>query len=258
MYKLLIVDDEPQILEGMKRTLDWERYGFDRIETSETKDEAISKAVELLPDIAIFDVCIGKDRGYEIIHTLNELNLPTKYIIMSGYSEFQYAQEAIRCGVKDYLLKPVERSKLQHVVEKIIIQDLHGTLDGMNSDDLNIDPVLGVKYETLSKLTNRILLMVKAEYAQNITLKSVAERFRMNGTYLGQLFLKEAHMKFSEYLMQYRMLLARERIQSTNEKIFTIAQSVGYPNLNYFYTHFQSSFGKSPSDLRKKGNAQSD
>ncbi|MDR0268076.1 response regulator [Paenibacillus sp.] len=253
MYKLLIVDDEPQILEGMKRTLDWASYGFHRIETSETKDDAVAKAVELLPDIAIFDVCIGTDRGYEIINKLNEMRLPTKYIIMSGYSEFEYAQEAIRCGVKDYLLKPVERSKLQQVIEKIIVEDLHGTLESKSNEDLNTDPILGIPYDGLSKLTNRILLMVKAEYAQNITLKSVAECFRMNSTYLGQLFLKEAHMKFSEYLMAYRMLQAREYILTTDEKIASIALSVGYPNINYFYTHFQAYFGKSPSELRKQG-----
>jgi len=252
MYKLLIVDDEPQILEGMKRTLDWASYGFHRVETSETKDDAVSKAVELLPDIAIFDVCIGPDRGYDIINKLNELRIPAKYIMMSGYSEFEYAQEAIRCGVKDYLLKPVERSKLQLVIEKIIVEDLHGNLNGRSSEDLHTDPILGIPYDHLSKLTNRILMMVKAEYAQNITLKSVAERFRMNSTYLGQLFLKEAHMKFSEYLMAYRMLHARELILTTNDKIVSIALSAGYQNMNYFYTHFQSYFGKSPSELRKK------
>lgn len=253
MYKLLIVDDEPQILEGMKRVLDWEQYGFSQVETCESTEHAISTAVDILPDIAIFDICIGKNYGYEAIRKLNELRLPTKYIIMSGYNEFKYAQEAIRCGVKDYLLKPIERSKLTQVIEKIIVEDLHGTIGNTNSNSLDKDPVLGVHYDTLSKLTNRILLMIKADYAQNITLKSVAERFHMNSTYLGQLFLKESGMKFSEYLMAYRMLRARERIQSTDEKIYCIALSVGYNNLNYFYTHFQSYFGKSPSDLRGKG-----
>jgi Response regulator containing CheY-like receiver domain and AraC-type DNA-binding domain len=252
MYKLLIVDDEPQILEGMKRTLDWESYGFGHIETCETFEGAISKAVVQLPDLAIFDVCIGKQRGYDAIHKLNELRVPSKYIIMSGYGEFQYALEALRCGAKDYLLKPVDRSKLQHLVEKIIVEDLHGTINGIDRGDQDIDPVLGVRYDSLSKLINRILLIVKAEYAQNLSLKSVAERFRMNGTYLGQLFLKETQKKFSEYLMAYRMLRAQERIQSTDEKIASIALSVGYPNLNYFYSHFHAYFGKSPSDLRRR------
>lgn len=252
MYKLLIVDDEPQILEGIKRTLDWDQYGFHQIETSGNKEDAIHKAVELIPDIAIFDICIGKDRGYDIIHKLNEFRLPTQYIIMSGYSEFEYAQEAIRCGVKDYLLKPVERTKLQSVIEKLIVEELNGTLDGINRQDQNVDPVLGIEYECLSKLINRILMIVKAEYDQNITLKSVAERFRMNSTYLGQLFLKEAHMKFSDYLMAYRMLHAKELIQMSNEKISNIAMAVGYPNLNYFYTQFQGYFGKSPTELRNQ------
>ncbi|GGH20867.1 response regulator transcription factor [Paenibacillus segetis] len=252
MYKLLIMDDEPQILEGMKRILDWEQYGFGMIETCESTDVAISKVVDLLPDVAIFDVCVGQNLGYEAIRTLNKLHIPTKYVIMSGYSEFKYAQEAIRCGVKDYLLKPLERTKLQQVIEKIIVEDLHGTIGNISSEHLNKDPVLGVSYDSLSKLVNRILLMIKTEYAQNITLKSVAERFQMNSTYLGQLFLKETEMKFSEYLMSYRMLLAQERIQSTSEKISYIAFSVGYNNLNYFYTHFHSFFGKSPSDLRGK------
>lgn len=144
MYKLLIVDDEPQILEGMKRTLNWEEYGFHLIETCETGAEAIAKSVEIMPDIAIFDVRIGPDLGYEIIQKLNELRLPTKYIIMSGYSEFEYAQAAIRCGVKDYLLKPVDRSKLQKVIEKIIVEDLNGALDGVHKKDLNTDPILGI------------------------------------------------------------------------------------------------------------------
>lgn len=248
----MIVDDEPQILEGMKRILDWERYGFARIETCETTDEAMSRIVDLLPDIAIFDVCIGKDLGYETIRKLNEFHVPTKFIIMSGYSEFKYAQEAIRCGVRDYLLKPVERAKLQHTIEKIIVEDLHGSIGTMTSESLNRDPVLNLAYDNLSKLVNRILLMVKTEYAQNITLKSVAERFQMNSTYLGQLFLKETRMKFSEYLMAYRMQLAKERIQMTDEKISYIAFSVGYNNLNYFYTHFQGYFGKSPTELRGK------
>ncbi|MDO3412341.1 helix-turn-helix domain-containing protein [Saccharibacillus sp. CPCC 101409] len=249
MYKLLIVDDEPQILEGMKRMLDWEKYGFGCIETSETVEDAMSKAAAIYPDVAIFDVCIGPDRGYDAITRLNMLGLPTKYIIMSGYSEFEYAREAIRCGVKDYLLKPLNRSRLQEVVEKIVVEDLHGTLEG--TSDVNLDPVLGVRYDSLSKLINHILLMVKTEYAQNITLKMVAEQFRMNGTYLGQIFLKETQMKFSEYVMAYRMLRARERILSTDEKIASIATSVGYSNLSYFYTHFHSFFGRSPSDLRK-------
>ena len=68
--------------------------------------------------------------------------------------------------------------QVQQVIEKIIVEDLGGSIGNRNGESLNQDPVLGVSYGGLSKLVNRILLMIRTEYAQNITLKSVAERFR--------------------------------------------------------------------------------
>ncbi len=251
MYKLLIVDDEPQILDGMKATLDWKKYGVGQIETALTYQEAVEKAIRIQPDIGLFDVCIGNRYGYDIISELNELRLKTIPIMMSGYSEFEYAQKAIRCGARDYILKPVEREKLQPVVEKIIVQDLHGTVENNESVREEIDPVLGVPYSGLSNLTNRILVMVKAEYNQNINLKTVAEKFKMNSTYLGQIFLKETHMKFSEYLMVYRLLRVRDMILGSDEKIACIARSAGFSNPNYFYSCFHDYFNMSPMDLRE-------
>jgi two-component system response regulator YesN len=251
MYKLLIVDDEPQILEGMKCTLNWEKYGVGQIETALSYREAVDKAVKMNPDIALIDVCIGDKRGYDIINELNLLQLKTIYIMISGFNEFKYAQKAIRCGARDYLLKPVEREKLQPIVERIIVQDLHGTVENLSNCENEVDPVLGVRYDNLSNLTNRILVMVKAEYHQNINLKTIAEKFKMNSTYLGQIFLKETHMKFSEYLMVYRLQCSRDKILNTDEKISQIASSVGFSNPNYFYSCFHDYFNLSPMSFRQ-------
>ena len=77
MYRLLIVDDEPHIIEGLKRMIDWEKYGIYQIETATSYHDAIAKAVEYKPHIAIFDVCIEDARGYDVIKKLSELQLPT-------------------------------------------------------------------------------------------------------------------------------------------------------------------------------------
>lgn len=250
MYKLLLVDDEPKILEGMKRTLNWSQYGICQIETALTYEGAIEKALEISPDIGLFDVCIGDRHGYDIVNALKSAHLSTVSVMVSGYSEFSFAQKAIRCGARDYLLKPLEREKLQPVIETIIVQDLHGTLKKDNSSEQQIDPVLGLPYETLSNLTNRIIAIVKTQYRQNINLKSIAEKFKMNSTYLGQIFLKETQMKYSDYLMTYRLHRAHDMILNTNEKISCIASQVGFVNTNYFYTNFRSCFGVSPTALR--------
>ncbi len=117
--------------------------------------------------------------------------------------------------------------------------------------DKNIDPILNVEYSSLSNLTNKVILIVKGEFSKNINLKIIADKFKMNSTYLGQIFIKETGMKFSEYLMSYRLTVAKERIETTSEKIASIAYGVGYLNLNYFYIHFKDYFGYSPGNLRR-------
>ena len=213
--------------------------------------EAVEKAVELKPDIALFDVCIDDARGYDIIEKLNALDLPTIYVMMSGYDEFEFVRKSFLRGVKDYLLKPIDRGKLQRIIERIIVEDLKGSLESKRIKEKNVDLILNMEYSTLSNLTNKVLLIVKGEYNKNINLKIVADKFKMNSTYLGQIFIKETGMKFSEYLMRYRLTVAKERIEGTSEKIASIAFGVGYLNLNYFYIQFKDYFGFSPTSLRR-------
>ncbi|MCL2747677.1 MAG: response regulator [Oscillospiraceae bacterium] len=250
MYKLLIVDDEPQILEGIKSTLDWASLGFYRVETARTYEEAVNIAVEIEPDVALFDVCLGDKYCFEVIKRLIELGMRTVFVLFSGYGEFEYAREAIRCGARAYLLKPVNRAELKAVMDSVIVNDLGGA-PPKSEEEADTDPVCGVKYSDLSKLTRKIIIIVKSEYTGSLSLKSVAEKFKMNSAYLGQIFLKETHMKFSEYLLVYRLRKAADMIQGTGYKISLIAKKVGYSNLNYFYSQFHDYYGFSPTDLRR-------
>lgn len=249
MYKLLIVDDEPNVIEGMKRILNWEEYGFHNIETAATCAQARACAVQYKPDIALVDVRIDDEYGYDLIRQLKEIGLATTFVMVSGYGEFQYACEAMRSGAYDYLLKPVRAEKLQECIERIIVEKLGGHIDS-HATQLQQDPVLNMQYDQFPSLIGKILLMVRVEYAGNITLKSIADRFRMNATYLGQIFIKETRLKFSEYLMLYRLMIARDRILFSDDKIASIAIEVGYPNLNYFYTNFHNYFNMTPSEMR--------
>ncbi|MEG0911131.1 MAG: response regulator [Ruthenibacterium sp.] len=249
MYQLLIVDDEPNVIEGMKRILQWSDYGFHSIETASTCDEARARAVQCKPDIALIDVRIDDEFGYDLIRQLKEIGLETTFVMVSGYGEFKYACEAMRSGAYDYLLKPVRAEKLQKCIEKIIVEKLGGQIQSHEKTLWN-DPVLNLQYEQFPPLIGKILMMVRAEYAQNITLKSIADRFRMNATYLGQIFIKETRLKFSEYLMLYRLMIARDRILFSDDKIASIAVEVGYSNLNYFYTNFHNYFNMTPSEMR--------
>lgn len=247
MYSLLIVDDEVQILEGIRRTLDWQALSIGPVVTAQTYHAAIGKAVEMEPDLALFDVCLGERRGYELIEKLQELKLPTHYLMMSGYEEFEFVRRAMACGAKGYLLKPIDRRELQDALCRIIREELGGL---PQEEQVAKDPVLDRPYEDFSKLTRKMLVMASSDYGDTLTLKEVGERFRMNSTYLGQIFLRDTGMKFSEYVTRFRLLTARRLIEETDDKVGVIAYQVGYRNMGYFYTQFREMFSLSPLDLR--------
>lgn len=245
---MVIVDDEPAILEGISRILDWKSLGFERIRTAGSSVEMISHVVDWKPDVCLVDVRLGDSYGYELINKLNEMGVESNYIMMSGYDDFKYACEALRCGALDYLLKPVDKHQLQKRIEQVIVEKLHGALpEGVRENE---DPVLRRTYAEFSPLIRKIIMMVSMEYGQHISLKSIAGRFKMNATYLGQIFIKETGLKFSEYLMAYRMCVARNRILNSDDKISVIADDVGYTNMNYFYQHFHTYYGITPSEMR--------
>ena len=248
MYSLLIVDDEPIILSGMQKKIDWQAYGFTNIAVESTYSGACEAATLLRPSLCLIDVCIGKEKGYDLIEDLKSLGVKSHYVMMSGYDEFEYARNAIRCGALDYLLKPVDSDMLSRVVEKIVVEHLGWTIS--SSIKRKVDSVLLKPYDDFSPLIQKVFMIVRLEYRQTLNLKVLGEKFRMNAAYLGQLFQQSTRIKFSEYLMVFRLEKAKELLIHTNDKVAAVASSVGYDNMSYFYTQFKSYFGQSPTDIR--------
>ena len=110
-----------------------------------------------------------------------------------------------------------------------------------------------MEYGTLSKITNKIIMIVKGNYKGPLSLVGIGEMFCMSSKYIGRIFLQDTGMKFSEYLMAYRMVQAKRLIETTGDKIIVIAGQVGYTQLNNFYVHFKEYYGVSPTALRDAG-----
>ncbi|WP_138418154.1 response regulator transcription factor [Aquibacillus sediminis] len=119
-YKMLIVDDEPIICRGLTATIPWEKYDVEVVGVSYDGSDAIEK-IEMNNgvDIVISDVKMPKKDGLQLARFLAENYEYTKMVLISGYDEFKYAQQAIQLGVKDYLLKPVGIDELIDVVGKL-------------------------------------------------------------------------------------------------------------------------------------------
>lgn len=120
MYKVMLVDDETLILNGLKELIDWESLGLEIVNTSLNGEEALKKFKESNPDIVITDINMPKMDGLELIKEIKNISKHTRFIILSGYDEFNYAREAIRLGIENYILKPINEEELEATLKNTI------------------------------------------------------------------------------------------------------------------------------------------
>ncbi|MFI2856184.1 response regulator [Paenibacillus sp. JSM ZJ436] len=119
MYTAMLVDDEFLILRIMKENIDWNRLGFGDVYTARNGNEAIEIIEQHKVDLVITDIRMPIMDGIQLIETVYDIDRGIKFIIMTGYDEFKYAQKAIAYDVKDYLLKPVQLNELEKAITRI-------------------------------------------------------------------------------------------------------------------------------------------
>lgn len=119
METVFIADDEQAIREGLKRIIDWESYGFTVCGDASNGDDALNQIVALNPSLVLIDIRMPKIHGIDVIEAARKRGYSGKIIIISGYSDFKYAQSAIRHGVDYYLTKPVDEDELASIIKQI-------------------------------------------------------------------------------------------------------------------------------------------
>ncbi|MDR3283726.1 MAG: response regulator transcription factor [Treponema sp.] len=112
MYKALIVDDEPIIRSGLRQVIDWGAWGYEICGEAGDGPGAVKAIRELRPDLTLLDIRLPGFSGIDVMRETAAQGLATRFIILSGYAEFEYAQKAILLGAKGYILKPVEEETL--------------------------------------------------------------------------------------------------------------------------------------------------
>lgn len=113
MYKVLIVDDEPLIREGLRTIIDWEDYGFTVAGTASAGMDALAKVPQLNPDLMIVDIRMPGMTGLNLMRTVREQYDPApRFIILSGHADFEYARQALTMRADGYILKPLEEEEL--------------------------------------------------------------------------------------------------------------------------------------------------
>ena len=225
--RVLLADDEAAILEGYKLLFDWEKYQCEVVGTAMDGREAVEKARELKPDIVIMDINIQETAPAD--H-------PIYMIVVTGYDEFSYCQEALRLRVSDFLLKPIDFDAFGEVIEGLVKKVM---------ENPNRQVVLS---DTLKKIVDYVNKNLSDE---DMRLTLLAENMNMNPNYISQLFKKELGCGYHAYLNQVRVEKAKKYLRQTNEPISVVAELVGFSDYRIFTKILKGIVGVTPSQFRK-------
>ena len=118
-YRLMVVDDEYPIRQGLASGIDWESLGFELCAIASNGKEVLEKISVKIPDVIITDIRMPVMDGIELIENLSLMYPQIKVVILSGYGDFEYAQKAIEFSVSAYLLKPINNEDLYKVLGTI-------------------------------------------------------------------------------------------------------------------------------------------
>lgn len=120
MLKVLLADDEPYIVQGISMIIDWENEGFEIVGAANNGQDALELIKAKDPDLVIADIMMPQMTGLELLEKVRTENISdANFVILSGYSEFDYAKTAMKYGSLDYLLKPLDKDELLSILEKV-------------------------------------------------------------------------------------------------------------------------------------------
>ena len=244
MLRMLIVDDERAIREALRIFLDWDSLGIEIIGLYKNGAEAFDAMLDDYPDIVLTDVMMPGLSGIELIARAHGAGMGTNFVILSGYAEFEFAKEAMKYGVRHYLLKPVSEEQLLSVTTEV------------RDDCLRTLP--HARQAPVAEQTGDIVRMIKQYVRENIadsslSLKRISETtLFMNADYVSKVFARKTGEKFSSYVSRKRIELAKALLAAGSARISHVAEQAGFGNdIQYFSRIFKKTTGMTPSEFAR-------
>ncbi|QGQ94808.1 response regulator [Paenibacillus psychroresistens] len=249
--KLILVDDEEMIRLGMEKILSKSELNLQIVGSFSNGLMALMGLDKLNIndlDVVITDIKMPGMDGLKFIEKLSEAAPQVEIIILSGFNDFEYARQAMRFGVKDYFLKPVDKFELFEVLKRISdqkqenIQELKGMERVQEPQEQHEHYVI----EPLKQI-------IEKEYNKMLDLESLSERLGFSTSYLSKHFKQETGSTITDYLIQIRIQKAKQFIDDhPNLKIYEIAHLVGYPDPVYFNKLFKKIVLLTPKEYKDR------
>ncbi len=238
---VLIVDDESYMVTYIAGLVDWNLYGFDRVLTANGGSLARDLIRDHRPELLVTDIRMPKVSGLDLCRYIEENGLGTKVIILSGYSDFAYAKQALYYGVSDYLVKPVLREDFVETLERVLQKYLEREKAGGRQTGRPGDREGIIAY---------LKSYIGENYATDLSLETLGEVAHLHPAYLSKIFKELVGVNVSGYITDVRMQKAAKLLEETDCKVQEVMIQVGYQKSQHFAKLFKEKYGVTPKEYR--------
>lgn len=243
MYKAVLIDDEQIIVKGLSKVVKWENYGCTVAGTAYSAEEGIALIRDIKPNIVFTDIRMPGMDGLEMLAKLKSEFPDMQITVLTGYRDFEYAQEAIRLGVTRFLLKP---SKMDEINEALAA--MKEKLDKLELPEETETADSG----TGSFVVNQAIAYMEQNYDKKLTLQDVADHSFVSQWHLSKLINKHTGKSFYDLLNSIRIDKAKELLLDPSLKIGDIVDKVGFSDNAHFARVFKKLTGCSANEYRNR------
>jgi YesN/AraC family two-component response regulator len=254
MHTILIADDDKNarnIVRGLIRESGYELDIFEAV----NGEDAFELVEQFKPDILFSDITMPYMTGLELAKKVKEVDKDIIIVFVSGHYEFQYAVDALRLGVLDYISKPIDPQSFYNALTKAMSQ-----LDYANDVSWQNEAPHQDEGETKISVDNgrsprrdveKVRTYISNHYSEPLSVEQLASKVFLSTGYMSYIFKKETGEGISQFISTCRMEKAKKLLMETNMKVVQISREVGYSNAAYFCKAFKECFGCSPEQYRK-------
>ncbi len=263
MINLVIADDEIIIRKGLQ-SIPWEDYSFRVVGVAKNALEVLELFESNTVDVLLTDIRMPGLSGLELSERALELNPKVKIIFLTGYSEFEYAKQALQMGAFDYLLKPIGTDEIldcmKQVRDRVLKEREEEAQARLRERELNNYRVLTRSSELVKgnpseeeavDMITVILQYIAEHYAEKISLVTLSEHLHFSTVYISRLIKKKTGFTFLEILTNIRMYFAANLLRTTDLKGYEICERIGLTDEHYFTQVFKKVYGMTPNEYKR-------
>jgi two-component system, response regulator YesN len=254
--KIMVVDDECLIVDGLVKMLGSIPGYRHEIQAAYDGIDALERMETFTPDLLITDIRMPGMDGLALIQATKDIGKCQFFLVLTGHSEFDYARQAIKCHVEDYLLKPINYEELVRIVQNIAVR-----LSGAEHlEKLSLPPIGILQFvEDIAKcspVVRKAVRYIDDNYANKVYRESIARYVAVNPNYLCTLFQKELGITVLQFIDYTRLRKAAELLLKDKDMpMKAISEEVGFVNSNVFFRVFKKRIGITPRQFKDQFSA---